>query len=93
MSKLSAQERCDNPGGLLMSKKQKSPVYSAFVLFDDETWIQPAFRVNGPCTDAAIEGALSVATGGFHVSGLQEDPEAPEKYVRVLNTKTRKWDK
>ena len=75
-----------------MSKKSKRPVYSAFVLFDDETWHQPSFRVKGPCTDAAIESALAAATGGFHVSGLQEDPDAPEEYVRVLNTKTRCWE-
>ena len=76
-----------------MSKKSKGPIYSAFVLCDDQTWEQPSFRVKGRRDDRSIEQALIGAVyGAFIVYGLQEDPDAPDCCVKTLNTKTQRWE-
>lgn len=66
-------------------------VFSAFALRDDQTWEQPSFRVSGPTRRCDIEAALSVASGAFAVFGLQEDPDAPECCIELLDTATREW--
>ena len=79
----------------MSKKKNYKPsrrIFSAFVLSDDQTWEQPSFRVIGPRTEDAIERALTEATrSAFTVYGLQEDPDAPECCVQLLDTVNRKW--
>ena len=77
-----------------MSKKTYRPsrrVFSAFTLRDDQTWEQPSFRISGPARRCDIEAALSAASGAFAVFALQEDPDAPECCVKLLDTVARKW--
>lgn len=73
--------------------KRNDTVYSAFVLSEDQTWEQPSFRVKGRRDELTIRDALVCATRrAFIVYGLQEDPDAPECCVQMLNTKTKRWE-
>jgi hypothetical protein len=65
----------------------KPGFYSAFVLMDDQTWIQPAFHVTEERTEEEVNNALLVHGGNdsFGVYGLQEsDEDWPSSAIQDL---------
>jgi len=71
-----------------MEKKRK--VYSAFILHEDQTWEQPSFSVPAEAKGDDIEKAILAKYGGFYVTGLQVDNDAPEDKVRLLDVTPNK---
>lgn len=59
-------------------------VYSAFVLFDDQTWSQPNFSVPAGTSEDTIIRAVQADYGGFFVTGLMIDDDAPPECVKPL---------
>lgn len=62
----------------------KQEIYSAFILRDDQTWVQPSFSVPVGTAPASIEKALLAQYGGFFVAGLQEDDDANKACIEHL---------
>jgi len=64
-----------------------TPVFSLFVLHDNNTWEQPSFRIlhSRPLSEHEIQMVAENHFGGFISYGLQEDPEAtPECVVPII---------
>lgn len=68
--------------------KTKSPIYTLFILHDNQTWEQPSFRIVGRGADSLSEHETRMHAenhfGGFTSYGLCEDDDIDEEYVTEI---------